>query len=247
MKTTIKMKGKEAKALVDLMCALNATEVFSGHENLSDELYRLVNEVNDQLKAGNKTICLESDFDTLSDEDIQKLSLLDKIDLDFDLEGLLDEDEINEIGEVINGIVSDNSADNQSNNDKEGEDHMSYNNLPLFPKSDEAIRYGTFTMANKEIGYYRFAVAINPDGTINRIIDCLAGNQKRDEYIDRSDKFYDDLMCYLANHKDDPDFYLHLSPYDVVCSEKSAIHSLRGNIFKTYEEYVEHVNSCYGV
>lgn len=122
-----------------------------------------------------------------------------------------------------------------------------YRNLPLFPKSDEAIRYGTFTMESKDIGYYEFAVAINPDGTINRIIDCLAGNQKRDEYIDRSDKFYDDLMRYLVKHKDDPDLYLHLSPYDVVCSEKSAIHSLRGNVFKTYEEYVEHVNSCYGV
>ena len=223
------------------MCALNATEVFSGHEDLSDELHRLVNEVNDQLKAGNKTICLESDFDTLSDEDIQKLSLLDKIDLDFDLVGLLDEDKINELGEVLNDIVSDNSGGNQADGssaatNKEG-DNTKINNKAVFPPSKKDLRYGIIAMI-RDKKYYRFVVTIDGNGSITGGVDSMIEAQRSDDYIDRSDKWYAEQLNYLIDHLDDPKVRIHTP--EVLCTKEMAIHYLRGNVFKTREEFIEH-------
>lgn len=245
MKTlSIKMKAKEAKAIIDLMAALNVTDIFDNE--LNGELDRLIKEVDGQLKAGNKTVALESDLDTLSDDDFKKLEDLDEFNLDLD--GLLDEDEISTIEEVIDSVVSDSPDDGLATIDGD-EAHQKHKVMQLYPKSDKDIRYSVFMMEKKGEGFYTLAVAINPDGTINRVIDCLAQNQKRDEYVDRPDKFYDELLQYLYDHFDDPSLYHSpFNEYNIIeCCEKAAIHTLRKNVFKTHEEYMEHWLKCSGI
>ena len=128
---------------------------------------------------------------------------------------------------------------------------MKINNKVIFPSSNEDnlvanddIRYGILSMIKDGISYSS-VVTIDNNGTVTGAIDSIVGSQKKDEYIDRTDKWYAAQINYIIDHLDDK----KICPYipELMCSREFAIHYIRGNVFKTYEEKMKHIDKCYGL
>ena len=247
MKLQFKLKSKEAKAIAELMEVIAATEELG--EEYSTELHRLNKEIGDQLGAGKKVVCIESDLNGFTEDEFKKLVALD--DFNISIGNIMSELDIDELEEVTSEIVKFASASDSHEKSEEGVENkernkpnepVKINPKPIFPVSDREVRYGVLTTM-RDRKEYSIVVTIghngNVTGWVDSIIEGPSGGQKRDEYIDRSDKWFADQLNYWIEHENDPHARRHIK--EVMNTKEIAIHTIRGNVFKTRKEYIDFV------
>ena len=172
---------------------------FYGTENMivkvpKEELEIMTRGLEDLLNDGCKSLKGAHDLFSRS---LKKAGDVAEVEIDFGEMAMKDMVALTVRADEIKKLTETSQGKDEKNPTGESREQVLVS-TPIFGKSAKEKRFLQFCFCVDKVNY-NMAVQVNRDGQVVRVLDCLIDYQSTDDYVDRSDKFYADVLKTVAS------------------------------------------------